>query len=1599
MGAGLIAGVLVAGAGLIPAAADTAYEPGATMRTYHMPPGMSQLCTLKSGQTPNVDRLITEIDLESEADFGGSDDFVTHVTAKLTVPSDGDYDFRLTSDDGSALHIDGAQVIDNDGLHGTESVDGTVSLTAGDHDLFVEFFEQGGGQRLLLEWSPPGTTGFESIPLSALGTEAGVVRVTAPGLKYCEGATDTAGDGLRLDSVNPNYELVDIRPDGFEPKVSGMVFNDEGDLLVSTTGSVSAGGWVPDAEPGEVFLVEGAVEADGPEDVTATKVATDLLNPMGVDVIGDSIFVSERHQLTELTDPDGDGFYDVHTTLAEWPDGGNFHEFAFGLIHDDENFYVNLSVAINNGGATTNPQPAENRGTTIAIDRETGELTYVAGGLRTPNGISFGPDGEIFAMDNQGAWLPSSKLVHVKQDRFFNHYTNPAGPFDSNPVTPPALWLPQNEIGNSPSTPVLVEEGDFAGQMLFGDVTYGGVQRTFLEEVDGEYQGAAFRHTAGLEVGVNRVIYGPDGSLYIGGTGEGGNWGESGKLRYGLQKLSPLSEDTFDMKEMRVIEGGFEIEYTEPISEETATNIADAYTFKQWSYAPTAQYGGPKIGEETLFVTDATVSEDGTTVTVAVEGLEPGHVVYVRSPRPFESATDKELWSTEAWYTLNSLPGYVAPPDTGWYEAEESALLGTAGVDTEHSGYSGTGFVDAIQEVGAGVTFTATVDEAGTYPINLRYANGPNPFAGVKDMSLYVNGEKVGPWALAGLPDWKTWTTASRDVQLDAGVNSVTVRYDEGDDGNVNIDALSVGDTLDICSAVEPDEGYTSLFDGTLASFDAWRHAGAGSFGRPADCTLMTSGGLGLLWYEEQQFEDYSLTLDWKLVADHNAGVFVGFPNPGTDPNIAINQGYEIQIDATDAPDRTTGAIYTFQGADAAAVEQSLNPVGQWNAYEIVVQGETIKVYLNGTLVNDFTSTDPARDLSQGFVGIQNHGANETVSFRDIQIKELETPDIDVESIEVTQLPATTDYLVGGDLILDGLVVRASGANGATTVLDADEYTVTGFDSSAAGDVTLTVTYDADTSITTTFDVTVYEASDWFELEEGVLENGAFIDTEHTGYSGAGYVGGTWNEGSSTTVTVTADEAGTYPVKVRYANGPNPFDGDKTVTLFVNGEDRGDLLFPRTGAWNRWATIATDIEFDAGANTVELSFESGDDGNVNFDTLYVGSLPDEDVLVESIEVTELPSRTDYRTGSGLDLAGLEVTATWSDSEISVLPDDVYTVTGFDSSTAGDQTLTVTYDEDTSISTTFAVKVYDESDWYEAEEATLLGSADTDTEHAGYSGSGFVDGIEDVGAGVSFEVTVDETGTYPVTVRYANGPNPFDGGKTVSLFVNDQDRAAWELPRTGAWNQWGTVTRDIDLNAGANTIRLSYESGDDGNVNLDVLYVGAPSSTEDPVVESIEVTQLPTTTEYLVGEDLDLAGLEVTATWTDSATTVLADDEFTVTGFDSSAAGDVTLTVTYDADTSISTTFDVTVSEEPATVESIEVTQLPTTTEYLVGEDLDLAGLEVTATWTDSETTVLTDDEFTVTGFDSSAAGDVTLTVTYDADTSISTTFDVTVSEE
>ena len=137
------------------------------------------------------------------------------------------------------------------------------------------------------------------------------------------------------------------------------------------------------------------------------------------------------------------------------------------------------------------------------------------------------------------------------------------------------------------------------------------------------------------------------------------------------------------------------------------------------------------------------------------------------------------------------------------------------------------------------------------------------------------------------------------------------------------------------------------------------------SFELRNDCTLETVGGLGLLWYDDEPFDSpMTLKVEWMIPGDANSGVFVGFPAVGNDPFVAVQRGYEVQIDPTDIPASTTGAIYSFQAADAAKRDQALRPPGQWNTYEITVDAPRLVVRLNGVVVNRFVSTSASARAS-----------------------------------------------------------------------------------------------------------------------------------------------------------------------------------------------------------------------------------------------------------------------------------------------------------------------------------------------------------------------------------------------------------------------------------------------------------------------------------------------------------------------------------------------------------------------------------------------------------------------------------------------------------
>jgi len=582
-----------------------------------------------------------------DEDFGplAQGAFYLRATGYLKIPRAGNYVFRLVSDDGSILSIDGQEVINHDGNHGATAKDGELLLSAGKHPFVLDFYEAGGGQALSLQWIAYGEPDFSVVPPSAFSYETADLQAVQPlqMASSAEGANTRPGDGRALADVHPSFRVQTIRPESFQPKVGGLDFLPDGRIVLST--------WDPD---GSVWIVSNFDQADR-DQIQVKRIASGLAEPLGLKVVDGELYVLQKQELTQLIDTDGDEIIDVYRTVCNgWRASANFHEFAFGLVYRDGYFYATLATAILPGGASAQPQIPD-RGKVVKISRADGSFEFVAHGLRTPNGVGLGLDGEIFVADNQGDWLPASKIVHVQEGAWYGSRSVDFAGTANLAETLPVVWLPQDEIGNSPSQPVGIEVGPYAGQLIHGEVTHGGIKRVFVEEVGGALQGAVFRFTQGLEAGVNRLVWGPDGRLYIGGIGNPGNWGHEGKLKYGLQRLTYTGDPAFEMLAVRALPGGFEIEFTEPLAAGQGESASD-YGLRQWYYLPTENYGGPKMDDRALSASEVEVSADRKKVRLTIPGLKAGHVVYFRLSPDLQSEAGRSLWSTEAWYTLNRLP-------------------------------------------------------------------------------------------------------------------------------------------------------------------------------------------------------------------------------------------------------------------------------------------------------------------------------------------------------------------------------------------------------------------------------------------------------------------------------------------------------------------------------------------------------------------------------------------------------------------------------------------------------------------------------------------------------------------------------------------------------------------------------------------------------------------------------------------------------------------------------------------------------------------------------------------------------------------------------
>jgi hypothetical protein len=453
-------------------------------------------------------------------------------------------------------------------------------------------------------------------------------------------------------------------------EVGGLGFRPDGKLLACT-------------RRGEVWLIANPGSSD-PAAIKFTKFASGLHEALGLHVVDNTtVYVVQRPEVTKIVDRNGDGVADEYTTVCDkWGVSGDYHEYAFGpAVDKDGKFFVTLNVGFGGG----HQAKAAWRGWCVRIDPKTGNMEPWAYGLRSPNGVNFSPDGDLFYCDNQGEWVATNKMHHIKRGAFFGH---PAGlkwvkdsPFGAvakdtvesgmwydgtdpkNPkgdkvfpkLDPPCIWFPYGRMGQSVSEPrwdtTGGKFGPFAGQCFVGDQTRSTVMRVALEKVNGVYQGAAFPFRNGLQCGVNRMVFGPDGALYVGQTNRG--WGSVGGKPYGLQRIAYTGTVPFEIHHVTLTRDGFDLAFTKPVDSATATETAAA-TVSSFTFPYISRYGAPETDTHAEKVNEVKVSADRKTVSLKGLNLQKGRVYEIRV-HGVKSADGDAVVHPEAYYTLNEL--------------------------------------------------------------------------------------------------------------------------------------------------------------------------------------------------------------------------------------------------------------------------------------------------------------------------------------------------------------------------------------------------------------------------------------------------------------------------------------------------------------------------------------------------------------------------------------------------------------------------------------------------------------------------------------------------------------------------------------------------------------------------------------------------------------------------------------------------------------------------------------------------------------------------------------------------------------------------------
>ena len=415
---------------------------------------------------------------------------------------------------------------------------------------------------------------------------------------------------------------------------------------------------------GDVWIVSGLDESLG--ELRWKRYATGLFQPLGLKVVKGDIYVAGRDQITRLKDLNKDGEADLYENFNnDTVVTPNYHEFVLDLHTDSKgNFYYAK-------GAPWEPKvESPHQGTLLKVSPDGKKLEVFATGLRAPNGMTVGPDDTVLVSDNQGHWMPSSKLNLVKKGSFLGmvpaaqreltlKYSdgrelriNPSDPdarakagikgWDGAMPIPtaydtPVCWLPMRWDNSSGGQVYVTSErwGPWKGAPLF--MSYGkcALYGVLWDEVDGVAQAAMTPFNLKFQSGIMRGRFNPkDGQLYVCGLK---GWQNAATRDGGFYRVRATGKPVRMPVKAHVEDGGIRITFSTALEAASAQDAA-GYAVELWNYRYSGGYGSDefsvanpgKKGHDTLEVQSAKLAADGKSVFLSIRGLQPADQYSVR---------------------------------------------------------------------------------------------------------------------------------------------------------------------------------------------------------------------------------------------------------------------------------------------------------------------------------------------------------------------------------------------------------------------------------------------------------------------------------------------------------------------------------------------------------------------------------------------------------------------------------------------------------------------------------------------------------------------------------------------------------------------------------------------------------------------------------------------------------------------------------------------------------------------------------------------------------------------------------------------------------